>query len=307
MPRRTQRRSNFPQLGGPGEYYQVTRASGEPALRESGNPLMAWRYGNMPKLEEPHEVAAATANLVHSIRSASPGEVKHGMEWYPRVHEAVRKGIRSKAGFLSGASNKMMSGAAIVAAVSPNMDWERNNIGAFKELASLRRQDWTKIHQGDMSPVKGMSISAAPSWNLQKAGRVIAGSDPMSEFHPGKAPKTLSFMHNIADPSNPDFVTIDGRAFDTLTNRMRSWETNRNLSTGAKSLPQRYAASRNIFQGVAGEMGIHPSAAQAISWSHTKYDIEQASRTRKQGPHRIGQPYFHPQTGAPAAFPGQYP
>lgn len=305
MPRRTQRRTNFPQLGGPGEQYQIT-SQGAPRVTAAGNPDMAWRYGEMPKLEHPHEVAAATANVVHSIRSASPGEVQHGQEWYPRVHEAVRKGVRQR-GFLSGASDKMMSGAALVAAVSPNMDWERSNMGAFKELASLKTKDWVKIHRGDVSPVRGMEISRAPARNLQKAGRIIQGADPTSEFHPAKAPKTLSFLHNIADPSNPHFVTIDGRAFDTLTNRMRGWEVGRGLNSSGQTMPKRYQAARNVFQGVAGEMGIHPSAAQAISWSHTKYDIEQKGRTRKQGPARVGQPYFHPETGAPAAFPGQYP
>jgi hypothetical protein len=46
-------------------------------------------------------------------------------------------------------------------------------------------------------------------------------------------------------------------------------------------------------------MGLDPSAAQAVSWEHTKYGIEQQNRARKMGPQRVGQPYFHPQTGEP--------
>ena len=304
MPRRSSRGLGLSQLGGAGERYHVGAESGNPRFTDRGGPKMAWRYGEMPTFTQPHEVLAATANIAHSISQASPGERAHGEQWYPKVHEAVSKGIR-KRGFLSGASDKMLTGSALVAAVSPNMDWDKNNIGAFKELASLKSSHWAAINRGDKSPVAGMSINAATVSNLQKAGRLIAGADPNAELHQGRAPKTHSFMHNISNPSDPGYVTIDGRAFDTMTNRMRSWEVNRGL-TGGASMNKRYTAGRNIWQAVAGDMGIHPSAAQAISWSHTKYDLEQTGRTRKQGPNRTGQPYFHPETGAPALHAGQF-
>jgi len=299
MARRTQRTSNFPQMGTEGERYQVTSAKGEPKVKASGKPEMAWRYGEMPTFTGHSEVVAATANILHSIRSASPGEVKHGMEWYDKVHEAVGKGV-GKRGAMRGASDKMLSGAGIVAAVSPNMDWDRANIDAFSELHKLKSAHWGAIASGDRSPLAGMSISSASTPNLMKAHRLMQGEDPHSVIPAGGAPKTHSFMHNIANPDDPGYVTIDGRAFDTMTNRMRSWDVNRGLSTGGKSMSKRYTAARDIWQGAASAVDLSPARAQAVSWSHTKYDLEQKGRTRKQGPNRVGQPYFDPGSGEPS-------
>lgn len=298
MARRTQRGSNFPQMGSEGERYQVHDRAGNPKTKPSGNPEMKWRYGTMPTFTEHHEVAAATANILHSIRSASPAEAKHGMEWYDKVNTAVAKGT-SKRGFMSGASDKMLSGAGIVAAVSPNMDWDRSNIDAFSELSKLKSSHWDAIASGDRGSLQGMSISSASTPNLLKAHRLIQGADPDTELHEGGSPKTHSFMHNIANPDDPGYVTIDGRAFDTMTNRMRSWDVDRGL-TGEKSMSARYSAARDIWKGAASATGLTPARAQAVSWSHTKYDLEQSGRTRKQGPNRVGQPYFDPQGGAPA-------
>ena len=94
--------------------------------------------------------AAAMQNFAHSIRTAHPEAVARGARWYPQVHEAVSKGIRGRGsrGFLSGSSDKVLAGAAIVAAVSPNMDWDTANIHAFDELKGLRSEHWYAIMHG---------------------------------------------------------------------------------------------------------------------------------------------------------------
>ncbi len=314
---------NFPQLGGPGVQYHVADKSGAPKYTKAGNPETAWKFGDSPQFKDSANRISATANLVHSIESASPEHVEFGKLWYPKVHEAVSKGIsgRGTKGFLSGQADRHLAGSALVAAVSPNMDWDRANIDAMGEMASLKSHHWDTIMaaRGGSSRaarrsqaaasdvVRGMSISAAPIRNLQKAGRIVGGEDPESVIRMSSAPKTHSFMHNIADPANPHHVTVDGRAFDTLTNRMRPWETNRGIggSTKAKSPPGRYVDAASIFQHVGGEMGLDPSATQAISWSHVKYGLEQSGVTKRgtprtQGPARVGQPYFHPDTGEAA-------
>ena len=276
MTRTTQRgTSNFPQLGGPGTQYHVINKAGEPKYTEAGNPETAWKFSDNPTFTNSAERVSATANLVHSIESASPENVKAGELWYPKVNEAVSKGVR-KRGFMSGQADKGLAGAGIVAAVSPNMDWDKNNIGAFAELSSLKSHHWDTILNAHSDKQKGaardivagMSISSAPLGNLQKAGRIIAGENPEDVLSYASAPKTHSFMHNIADPNNPP--------------------------------PGRYTAAGDIFKAVGGGMGISPSATQAISWSHVKYGLEQQGGARKQGPTRIGQPYFHPETGESA-------
>jgi hypothetical protein len=310
MAKVTQRQSNFPQIGGEGVRRQVKeQGTGKPKLTAAGNPEMAWKFPLPGSFREGSpEHVAATANFLHSIRNAPEATVRSGLQWYPKVNEAVQKGItgRGSRGFLSSQADRHKAGSALVAALSPNMDWDKANIHALSEVRGLRQSHWDRINAGDASSLEGMSISKASLPNLQKAGRIIAGEHPDDVLPMSSAPKTHSFMQNIADPSNPHFVTIDGRAFDTLTNRARPWESARGIGgdVDAKSPPGRYIGARNVVQGVAERLGRAPSEVQAISWEHTKYNIEQAGVTargkpRKQGPSRVGQPYFHPETGEP--------
>ena len=306
----------FPQMGDLPEPYHIHNLAKEPKFTEAGNPEIGMRFGTMPDLTQPHIALAAANNFAHSIQSASPEATERGKLWYPKVHEAVRKGVRTR-GFLSGQSDRMLAGAGLVAAVSPNMDWDRSNIDAFAELKGMKGHHWNAImgahagtgpravrsRQAARDAVQGLSISSASTSNLQRAGRIMMGDDPETVMGVKGGPKTYNFMHNIADPSNPHHVTIDGRAFDTLTNMVRPWDTGRGISShmSASGKPTRYDAASGIVKGVSHDLGYDPSAGQAISWEYTKYDVEQAGRTRKQGPMRRGQPYFHPKTGEPAA------
>lgn len=305
----------FPQLGGEGERYHVMNKAGEPKYSEAGQPETALRFGKMPDLGHEETFHFALSNFLHSVEQASPGELQSGQQWYPKVHEAVRKGIRG-GGFLSGHSDKMLAGAGLVAAVSPNMDWEASNIHAFKELRSIKSSGWNTVmsaQEGESRRAKasqaaakgvftGMSVAQASLPNLRKAGRIIQGEDPNEVLNPRGAPKTFNFMHNIADPDDHRFATIDGRAFDTMTNRMRPWEVGRGISTANLTRgTSRYEHSRDVVIQAASNFGWSPSATQAVSWEHVKQGIERQSGARKQGPARLGQPYFHPHTGEAAA------
>jgi hypothetical protein len=295
----------FPQLGTDMALRQVmSKATGEGRTTKAGNPLVAMA-NKAVDLSDPVAVAGAKRNVIHSIDTASPEMVEFGRQWYPRVNEAVAKGVKGR-GFLASQFDKQLAGAGIVAAVSPNMDWDRNNIDAFSELKSIDDAGWAKIMKGGRgaaSVYKGMSISSAPLANVQKAGRIIAGEDPESVLNYASAPKTHSFMQNIAQPENGQFVTIDGRAFDTLSNRLIPWGSGRGIggSQTGRNPPKRYTQAAGVFQDAADLFDLDPSAAQAISWSNMKYGIERKDSSRKQGPGRYGQPYFDPETGASAA------
>ena len=310
MPRTSQR---FPQIGGEGEQYHVHSKAGEPRYHASGAPKMAWSFPYADLSTRSSRLAGAS-NFAHSIETAPHSAVEEGKLWYPKVNEAVRKGV-SKRGFLSASSDKLLSGAGIVAAVSPNMDWDNANIHAFKEIQSLKGHQWHAIMSANLTDnhaaarlsrmeardqLQGMSLSRQPLKNIQKVGHLLAGADPDDIIGRVGAPKTNSFMHNIAHPSDPNFATIDGRAMDTITNRARPWETGRGIGRAMNKGGgmTRYEHAEDIVKHVAGHFGLDPSEAQAISWVNTKYHIEQAGN-RKQGPARTGQPYFDPHTGHP--------
>ena len=315
MAERTRHRVNgasyqFPQLGAAPERHTVLeRATGLPKMTAAGNVATALRFPGGVNLGGGVERAVAMQNFAHSLRTADPESLRSGPEWYPKVNTAVAKGIGTgRGGFLRGASDRMLSGAGIVAAVSPNMDWEQDNIHAFSELKGLRSQHWNAIMGGSKQEsadaVRGLSISKSPRKNLQKAGRLIAGEDPHTIIPGQTAPKTHAFMHNIADPSDPHHVTVDARVWDTMTNRQRPWEFNRLLTTRPRGEPEtRYGQAQSVVQTVARHMDMDPSAAQATSWESVRR-MEQSGTTlkgkpRKQGAHRTGQPYYHPVTGDP--------
>lgn len=245
----------------------------------------------------PHRRRAAVQNIAN-VYHATPEDVRaSGKEWYNRVHEATQKGIR-------GSSLNIHQGAALVAAVSPQMDWEKRNIDALGELRHLSSAQWGRIQGGDRSPLHGMSINQSPTSGLLKAHRIMHGEeDPEEVLNRRSAPKTNSFMHNIAEPDKTDFVTVDGRAHDIATNRMQGWEQPRGiqsaaLKTGKKTRYEHfeaaYKSAASAIQKTTGE-SIRPHELQAVTWEGGKR-IEKAAPTksgqpRKVGVRRVGQPY----------------
>lgn len=309
---------NFPQLGlpegGPEPYQIMKGTSDQPKLTDRGVPKIGMDFGSaplgvkdlstgkrFPGGVDPVEHAVAVQNFAHSLRTAPEHIVKSGMEWYPRANDLVSQAIRKK-GFLSAHADRTLAGAGLFAALSPSSDWETANTRAVTEVSKLKSADWSQIHAATKPEqvahlTAGKAISKSPLENLQRAGRIVAGEHPHDVIPAGSAPKTHSFMHNIADPSDTNFVTIDGRAFDTLTNVMRPWNySGRGIggSTGAKSMPGRYTNSVNAITAAADQLGLPNLGAQAVSWEHTKL-LERTSGGRtegKQGPARVGQRYF---------------
>lgn len=250
------------------------------------------------------EVRTAQRRGVHNVLNlydATPEQVKQsGMQWYDRVNEATAKGVRSR-----GLS--LEQGAGIVAAVSPNMDWERNNISAFDEISKLRGGDWDTIHRaaggdkaakGEMkSRLSGLSIATSPAANLVKANRIMEGEDVNDVLPRRTAPKTNSFAANIADPGNSGPVTVDGRAHDIIADRLQPWKENRNIGSAALKTgkPTRYERMEQVYRTAADVAGIRPHEMQAVTWEGGKgfetLGTTKSGDPRVQGVQRVGQGY----------------
>lgn len=260
-------------------------------------------------LSTPESRLVAATNIAN-VYDATPDHLKQeGREWYPKVHEATAKGVRGK-------NLSIKQGAGLVAAVSPNMDWENSNIGAFDELSKLNGRQWKAIHKSHAdaqiakargekphrsdeaaSILQGMSISRAPDSNLIKAHRIMDGEDVDSVLSRRTAPKTNSFAHNIAEPDKAGHVTIDGRAHDIAANRMQSWTSDRGISSAAtkSGKPTRYEHFEESYRHAANAVGELPHTMQAVTWVGGKA-MEMATPTksgkpRQKGPTRVGQPY----------------
>lgn len=230
-----------------------------------------------------------TRNVKAMAERATPQQVEDGRLWYPKVNEAVAKGIR-------GTSMSPIHGAGIVAAVSPNMDWEKRNIDAFKELGSLRESDWHNILVNkDRSSIQGMGINSASDSNLLKAYRIQRGEHPDEVLPRQTAPKTNAFAHNIN--LEPDHVTIDGRAHDIAANRMQGWEQGRGIGSASLKTGKttRYEHFEQAYQNAAKSLGMTGYETQAVTWVRGKAEermgTTKSGQPRQQGPARRGQSY----------------
>lgn len=255
---------------------------------------MASKQFDLVAMDDPQVFRQAVQNIHSFYNSLDSRTVERGRQWYPAVNEAVAKGIR-------GTSTTPLAGAGLVAAVSPNMDWENHNIAALGELHQLRDRDFRDIAAGDRSALKGMSISRATTDGLVKAHRIMQGESVDSVLDRRTAPKTNSFAHNI----NLDdrFVTIDGRAHDIAANRMMGWTQGRGIgSAGLKTgKVTRYEHFEDAYKGATGSINeehgldLRPYDVQAITWEGGK-QLEtsfptKSGRPRTKGVTRRGQPY----------------
>lgn len=325
MPKETQRGGgNFPQLGSEGVRQPVfKKGTKDPQFNQpSGSLKTKLNFGPAVDFKDSSNILVATTNVAHALETASPQTVSEGKEWYPKANDLLQTGLQGKGGakkgFLSSAEDRNLSGAGVLALASPNAEWETSNVNAVKVLSSLSGSQWDRIHStplGDskpaqaaqreaMSPLRGTDLTMMTFGNLHKASRLVQGEHPDKVLDRKTAPKTNSFMHNIADPT-ADRVTLDGRMYDVATNRSRPWDTGRGLSTGESSRgTTRYEDLTSVVRDVSRRAGLDPSAGQAVVWTHTKgmemAGVTSAGTPRKTGPPRVGQPYFHAQTGQSA-------
>ena len=256
-----------------------------------------------PKLNlgNPRQFSQAVRN-VQAVHDVTPPEIqKSGELWYPKVHEAVAKGMRR-----TGLSARQ--GAGLVAAVSPQMDWQGRNIPALKHLTNMRTADWDVIHRSARKSrrsreakalLKDTPLAHASDKGLVRAHRIIEGEDPEDVMPRRTAPKTHSFFHNIAYPGEHTHVTIDYRAHDVAANRLYPAAfTGRGLSSAAtkSGKPTRYEHMEDVYRQAAEGRDIeHPHTMQAITWEGAKH-LETAVPTkagtpRVKGVARKGQPY----------------
>lgn len=251
------------------------------------------------------------AQNISTVFNAAPRQVHDaGVRWYSDVHEATSKGVR-------GTSTDVHRGAGLVAAVSPQMDWDNRNIHAIKELHTLKEEHWKAIERGDRTPLQGMSIAAASTHSLMKAKRLMEGEDVDDVLTRRTAPKTHSFAHNIAHPDVAGHVTIDGRAHDIATNRLQGWEQGRGI--GSAALPSgkttRYEHFEKTYRTAADALTRQhgreylPHEIQAVTWEMGKVlersGTTKAGNPRKVGVRRSGQPYVGPGGLLPTPQPRQ--
>jgi hypothetical protein len=233
--------------------------------------------------------------------------VESGKRWYPEVHETVK----AQAPSLGISASQ---GAGIVAAVSPNMDFDNRNIKALEQIGNIDKSGWDMIYRSAsrrtpdnrqmkrIPEVTEMLREVAPSLNssydasLVNAHRIMHGEQWRDVL---TGPKTFRFAGNIENPFEQRGVTVDGRHHDIVANAMYPWtDFERGISSFRKSRPTRYEdiesvtsiANKAVQRRDSRFAGALDHDLQAILWLGGKF-IETQGGVYQKGPARTGQPY----------------
>lgn len=179
----------------------------------------------------------AEQRILDTYGEARPEELEHGMAWYFQAHEMC---INWAGTYRRAKSTEHVAG--VVAALSPMSGW-KDNIQAAQTL----------LETGD---VKGLGYA------VRDAKAILSGVHPRKQLHDPKRnnTKVRSFFENIADPTNPDFVTVDRHMIGMVLDNPHALRQRRWIR------PYDHKRIGDHFKMAAKELDVVPSALQAVTW-----------------------------------------
>lgn len=244
------------------------------------------------------EVKFHTRNITRYFRSLDPAVIAEGREWYPKAYElAVELAIQANGGYYFEADDvernqaEIAKAAAVIAVLSPRLNWERN-----KELArhaySLANGEWIglTVEQARASWVFGLTDGAGKAFRI-----LVLNEDPNEVV---KGPKVRQFWHTIVDPTDPRAVVVDRHAWAVAAGRVLTDEELGKYSgrlgaydavsemyrRAAKILSAEIAQAGLLRHADNDAMGITPAEVQAITWTawRREHSAKAASNRRNE-------------------------
>lgn len=247
-----------------------------------------------PKTVTPRQTRRQVSSIEAIHHDAPEATKAKGRTWYPKAHD-----IAGQVGRRVGGGSS--TGAGIVAALSPSMDWD-DNIGAAHQFpnlpdhlvdamshhASAQAQLGREIakheklvgkgnapahlyaahaaakdaHMSARSVLRGTPLDKQSTDNLVKAQRIRAGESP-TQVLPARV-KTGNFYRNVNDPSDREPVTIDTHAHDIAVGVKLPFKQDRGLSAVG-----RYDHFADAYRTASRRLGdATPGETQAITWTH---------------------------------------
>lgn len=265
-------------------------------------------WSSEPKTRN-REIAATASRLANMGLSLPDSIVSDGRLWYRNINRVATEDARS-VGLTAS------QGAGIIAAVSPNLEFENRNSSAITQLANLDESDWDLVRRSavrrtpenrmmprlpevtEMLQDKAPDIVASYDLGLLKANRIMQGEQWRNVLKPYKGPKgfygkTGKFAGNIENPEEETGVTVDYRHNDIIANRMLPPKYKRGLDAAS-----RYNTIEDITRLAAQSASrrdprfenILPHDLQAVLWVGGKW-IESKGGVRGVGVERVGQKY----------------
>lgn len=175
-------------------------------------------------------------NIQLKYSQATPDDIARGRDWYATAHQIAHT---------LGKGN-VHTGAGVLAALSPNMDWDRNIEGAHHVVNT------------------GTHWRHQTADNNSKALRILAGEHPDDVLG---GHKVKSFYRNIVNPEDPQTVTIDKHAHDIARGMPPGYRRKQDLDMGLSS-KNRYDHFVTAYATATHRLGeAVPSQVQAITWT----------------------------------------
>jgi hypothetical protein len=182
-------------------------------------------------------------NIKAVYQLATLTEQQDGIAWYPAA-KAIARTLADRHGIQDEEA------AGVIAALSPRNRWERNVQDADSLIAAYQAGG---PEQAQLTKVCTFGANKAKAIRILEAG-VLTDADVLAILSGPKLKEFYSCIQGIAD------VTIDGHAFCI-------WAANR---TGLADVPAIGVKLRREikadYQAAADELGLTPSACQAITW-----------------------------------------
>ncbi len=181
-------------------------------------------------------------NLRKQWRKVEPTDTSEGLAWYPLAQGIVKQ-------WSEHYRYSVDTVAAVVAAISPQVEWNRNLVIADDVLAcrppSIGGVLHTNLRKAERLRDTDYRSELAAEWDLT--------TRMLEQFKAG--PKVLNFARNLSGDMSA--VTIDTHAFQCALADPLSTLTVR---------PITYQIVAECYALVADEVGVLPAAFQAVLW-----------------------------------------
>lgn len=170
-------------------------------------------------------------NLTSLYAHATAEDITNGLAWYPRAHAIVLE-------WADTYSYSIATVACVIAAISPQTNWDRNLIIANDVLAG-----------------RPASIGGAIRSNIVKAERIRADrAGQIIPYFPF-GPKVASFAANLA--GDYSMVTVDTHGTQAAVN---------DINATIRLTWPRYATFADAYQRAARSVNVAPADFQAVIW-----------------------------------------
>ena len=211
-------------------------------------------------------VRGSYQNILDCFERASSSTVVEGGTWYPLANgwaEVVGKRVNHYGhSVLESKQEKIVMGAGVISAMSPQTSWDMNKKMAWEFAETLEKPNWCT----DINYQKALAIVATPTapFGLQS----VILEDYIANILNGK--KTTAFFHNIVNPyGQNNLPTIDRHAISIYLGRRCTYtELVRGLSgTANKTISNAYIKASKMLECT-------PQVIQAITWVQWRKEIK---------------------------------